>query len=133
MAPDADPPPPASRLTARLWRGLPLDDADDGTAPVLRLVCALAGLDAPGAVGLRRCRAPALRYLESLAARGLGRGDALLRVRRLAERWASPGLTPLERLVLDARLRWWIGTVYGERWRGAAAPGARARRSPPGR
>jgi hypothetical protein len=125
MPPDPDPSPPPGRrldgLAGRLTPGAP----DDATVPILRLVLALSGLDEPRGAGLRRCRAPALRYVESLAARGLGRGDALLRLRRLADRWASPGLTLLERMALDERLRWWIGTVYGERWQAAAPHSAR--------
>ena len=96
--------------------------AAGGYVPVVfRLYRALAALDeaVPRTVGI--CRAAALRYVESLQPQGVGPGGALRLLRVAAAAWAPSRLTADQRLRLDARLRFWVGTVYRLRW-GATPP-----------
>jgi hypothetical protein len=74
---------------------------------------------------LAACRVTALRYLEALPA-GVGPDGALRRLRATVWAWAPLTLSARGRRRLDARLRFWVGTAYGLRWR--RAPGLRRRR-----
>ena len=83
---------------------------------VTRMYRALAALDeaAPRTLGV--CRAAALRYLEMVQREGVGPGVALRRLRAAAAAWAPARHGAAERLRLDERLRFWVGTVYRLRW-----------------
>jgi hypothetical protein len=90
----------------------------------LRLHRALAALDdaAPRTVGA--CRAAALRYLETLQQQDVGPGSALRLLRVAAGASGPADYTMAERLRLDARLHFWVGTVYRLRWVTAAGDAA---------
>ena len=92
-----------------------------------RLYRALAALDdaVPRTVGA--CRAAALRYLETLQQEDVGPGSALRLLRVAAGAWVPAEHSVAERSRLDARLHFWVGTVYRLRW--VDAPGDAA---PPG-
>jgi hypothetical protein len=68
---------------------------------------------------LAACRVAALRYLEALPA-GVGPDGALRRLRATVWAWAPLTLCARGRRLLDARLRFWVGTAYGLRWRRVA-------------
>ncbi len=84
---------------------------------LLRLHRALATFDAGDARAVAACRTAALRYLEALAPEGVGPGEALRRLRAAATGWGPAGLSADARLHLDARLRFWVGSAFGLRWR----------------
>ena len=95
-------------------------ETEDFIAVLLRFQGALAALDAVTPAGLGRCRAAAFRYSELLQRQRIGPTSALRFLRAAAAAWTPPRLTPAERLRLHARLRFWVGTAYGLRWRTAA-------------
>ncbi|MDF1503953.1 hypothetical protein [Roseisolibacter sp. H3M3-2] len=103
---------------------LPWDTPDAGryVRRAFRLHRALAALDA-GAPG-GELRAATLRYLEVVRAQGYGHRTALRLLLIAAAHWAPSALDAEAQDRLGERLRFWVGTVYGLRWRaaGAAAP-----------
>ena len=98
----------------------PLPAAGSPVSPVLRLHRALAALDGAAPRTLGVCRAAALRYLESLQRQGVGPGVALRVLRTAAAAWAPARYSAADRLRLDGRLHFWVGTVYRLR---STAPG----------
>jgi hypothetical protein len=109
------------RDPASFPEGLP--PAGQDVSAALRLHRALAALDdaAPRTVGA--CRAAALRYLETLQQQDVGPASAL-RLLRAAAASGPVDHTVSERLRLDTRLHFWVGTVYRLRW--ADAPSGTA-------
>jgi hypothetical protein len=109
---------PAAALPPRAWPGF-----GDAVAQLAREAHALlqlhrtvAELDPDDARTLARCRVTALRYLEALPP-GVGPAGALRRLRATVRAWAPPTLRARARRSLDGRLQFWVGTVYGLRWR----------------
>jgi hypothetical protein len=83
---------------------------------LLGLSRAVAELNPADSHALTTCRTAALRYVEELP-HGTGFDDALRSLRTTVWAWAPPTLSGSGRQLLDARLPFWVGTVYGLRWR----------------
>lgn len=111
MRPDDETPAPP--LSERVRRAIPEARA------LLRVHRAMVAYDPTSREAVGACRAATYRYLEALAPDLVGPGEALRRLRVAMAAWAPPRLTTAERLELDGRLRFWVGTVHGLRWRQA--------------
>lgn len=107
-------------------------------ALAFELCGALALLDGEEPLAWRRCRSAALRYVDAVRGGRLGHDAALALLRAAIRTWVPRSLDPARRARLDARVPFWVGTVYGLRWdadvRGrASAPADPAPRSAPPR
>jgi hypothetical protein len=83
------------------------------------LARALAALDWSDPRSVATCRRAALRHAETLQTWGIGAGLALRLLRSSAAIWAPETMEPCQRRELEHRLRFWVGTAYGVRWRTA--------------
>jgi hypothetical protein len=83
------------------------------------LARALAAFDGADPRSVARCRAAALRHAEALRAWDIGAGLALRLLRESAAIWMPDSVDPARRRELEQRMRFWVGTVYGVRWRSA--------------
>lgn len=108
----------------------PWDTPDAGryVRRAFRLHRALAALDGEAPrVAQAECRAAALRYLEVVRAQGYGHRTALRLLLIAAAHWVPSTLDAERQDALGAQFRFWVGTVYGLRWR---SEGAAARSTP---
>jgi hypothetical protein len=66
------------------------------------------------------------------AGAGIRHRTALRLLLAASAQWARDTLSPAERDALERRLRFWVGSAYGLRWRDADADAPAADGTPPG-
>jgi hypothetical protein len=98
-----------------------LPDGGRTLSLAVELCAALALLDGDEPQAWQRCRGAALRYVEAVRAGGFGAPVALDLLQRAVHTWVPSALDPERRARLDARVPFWVGTVYGLRWDADAA------------
>lgn len=109
-------------MTDRFFDPRSLPDGGRSLGLALDLCSALALLDGDDPPAWPRVRGAALRYLTAVRAGRFSSGVALDLLRRAVGTWTPRSVPPERRARLDARLAFWVGTVYGLRWRVDAAP-----------